>query len=444
VNSRNFLAELKRRNVYKVAIAYAVIAWLLIQAASILFPTFEAPGWVMRVFVTVLAFGFPIALIVAWAFEMTPEGMKRTENVSPNERIPQWSRRKFTALILSMAIVAGGLLLFKFTRLNPAASTAAHAEPASQANSKSIAVLPFEFLSNDKTNAYFADGIQDEILTRLSKIADLKVISRTSTQKYKSTPSNLREIAQQLGVNNVLEGSVQKAGDQVRVTVQLINALTDSHAWAETYDRKLIDIFQVESDVAQKIASSLEAKLTGREKKDISADAGTKIPEAYDAYLQARALAQRQGPEALEKEIAFSRRAVELDPNYAQAWAQLAMAESQKYFSPFRSSENLERARTAAETALRLAPELPAAHASMGQFYYYCLSDYDRALSELNVAREREPNNANVILSIAVVQRRQGKLDASIELQQQAGKLDPLNEDIWANLGRSFRDIRNF
>ncbi|MGI8481841.1 MAG: tetratricopeptide repeat protein, partial [Chthoniobacterales bacterium] len=197
------------------------------------------------------------------------------------------------------------------------------------------------------------------------------------------------------------------------------------------------------SDVAQKIASSLEAKLTGREKKDISADTGTKIPEAYEAYLQALALEQRQGPEALEKGIAFSRRAVELDPNYAQAWAQLAIAESQKSGYEHTPAQ-LQRARLAAQTALRLAPELPAAHKAMGSFYYYCLSDYDRALSELNMAREQEPNNANTILSIALVQRRQGKLDASINLQQQASKLDPLNEDIWANLGRSFRAIRDF
>src|SRR5205807_2203742 len=228
MHSGNFFAELKRRNVYKVAVAYAVISWLLIQAASILLPTFEAPAWVMKAFVVFLALGFVVALMISWAFEMTPEGMKRTADVSPDEVIPYWSKRKFAALIIGVAVIAAGLLAFQLLRSPRSTST-------SNADSKSIAVLPFESLSEDKSNAYFAEGIQDEILARLSKIADLKVISRTSTQKYKSAPSNLREISQQLGVANVLEGSVQKAGDQVRITVQLINALKDDHLWADTY-----------------------------------------------------------------------------------------------------------------------------------------------------------------------------------------------------------------
>src|SRR3954471_1966654 len=182
----NFFAELKRRNVYKVAVAYAVVGWLLIQAASILFPTFEAPVWVMKVVVVVIAIGFPIALVIAWAFEMTPEGMKRTENISPGEKIPQWSRRKFTALIIALAFAAGALLLFQFTRWNPAART-----QSEQVTDKSIAVLPFENLSEDKANSYFVDGIQDEVITRLAKIAELRVISRTSTQRYTTRGSGL-------------------------------------------------------------------------------------------------------------------------------------------------------------------------------------------------------------------------------------------------------------
>src|SRR5438132_3701145 len=199
----NFFAELKRRNVYKVAVAYAVVSWLLFQAASILLPTFEAPTWVMKAFTVFLALGFVVALMISWAFEMTPEGMKRTADISPDEVIPYWSKRKFVALIIGVAVIAAGLLAFQLLR-SPRST--------SSAEGKSIAVLPFESLSEDKSNAYFADGIQDEILARLSKIADLKVISRTSTQKYKSAPNNLREIAQQLGVANILEGSVQKAG----------------------------------------------------------------------------------------------------------------------------------------------------------------------------------------------------------------------------------------
>lgn len=440
MNWGNFFAELKRRNVYKVAVAYAVIAWLLIQGASILFPTFEAPSWVMKVFVVIVAAGFILALIIAWAFEMTPEGMKRTEDVGPDEKIPQWSRRKFAALILIMVICASALLGYQIYR---AKSPPLETKEVLTVPLKSIAVLPFENLSEDKANAYFAEGIQDEILTRLSKIADLKVISRTSTQRYKSAPNDLREIAKQLGVTNILEGSVQKSNDQVRITVQLINAVSDSHLWAETYDRKLIDVFQVETDLAQKIAASLEAKLTGREKKEIAAR-GTTNPDAYDAFLHALALLNRQGVVDLEESIKFSRRAVELDPNYAEAWCSLAFAESQKYFYPEHSEAQLARARTATETAIRLAPDSAEAAGALGVFNYYCLKDYDAALAQLEIAHARAPNNANVLLGIGNVKRRKGLLDESIAVQQEAARFDPLNEDIWVNIGRGYRGLRRF
>ena len=442
MNLGNFFSELKRRNVYKVAVAYAVIAWLLIQAASILFPTFEAPAWVMKVFVVIVAAGFVVALVIAWAFEMTPQGMKRTENVGADEVIPQWSRKKFGALIIIVAAGAVALLAYQLLRskAQPASSSIPDAGNVPQ---KSIAVLPFENLSEDKANAYFADGIQDEILTRLSKIADLKVISRTSTQRFKSAPADLREIAKQLGVANILEGSVQKSDDQVRITVQLINALNDSHLWAETYDRKLIDVFQVETDLAQKIAASLEAKLTGREQKAIAAR-GTTNPEAYDAHLHALALSNRQGTEDAENMAKFARRAVELDPNYAEAWFTLALAEAQKYFYPDNSEAQLARARTAAETAMSLAPDSAEGPAALGVFYYYCLRDYDRALAQLELARSRAPNNANAMLSISLVKRRQGRIEEAIANQEEAAKLDPLNQDVWANLGRSYRGLRKF
>ena len=434
MDPKQFFAELKRRNVYKIAVAYAVVAWLLIQVATQVFPFFEIPTWAVRLVVLLIIIGFPIAIVLAWAFEVTPEGIKRAEDVD----LMRKRTRRGAWIYVAVMGAAMSISLFFVGRYT------AREKQESSSSEKSIAVLPFESLSEDKANAYFADGIQDEILARLSKIADLKVISRTSTQKYKSAPANLREVAQQLGVANVLEGSVQKAADKVRVTVQLINALNDSHLWAETYDRRLVDLFEAESEIAQKIAGSLEAKLTGREKIDIAATPGTKIPEAYDAYLHARALLNKQGSEDLERLIGFCRRAIELDPNYAEAWADLGAAESQKYFFPDHSPEQLARARTASETALRLAPDLAAAHAAMGLFYYYCLRDYERALTELGIAQQRAPNDSNVVLAIALVQRRQGKFDASIELQLKASALDPLNEDVWANLGRSYRGNRNF
>jgi TolB-like protein/Tfp pilus assembly protein PilF len=434
MNPKIFFGELKRRNVYKVAVAYAIVGWLLVQIATQVFPFLEIPASVVRLVIVLVAAGFPIALVIAWAFELTPDGIKRTAEIEPGSRSP--NRTWIYIVVIGGAISIGLFFLGRFT--------AGPAQRASDSvHEKSIAVLPFDNLSRDPDNAYFADGIQDQILTRLAKIADLKVTSRISTQKYKSRPNTLSEIAQQLGVTHVLEGSVQKAAEQVRISVQLINCVNDSHLWAETYDRKLIDVFAVESDVAQKIAASLEAKLTGREIRDITAG-GTKNPEAFDAYLRARALMNKQGVERLDEMIQFCRRAVELDPNYAEAWATLAIAEAEKYFVPETTQLQLERARNAAETALRLAPDLADAHAAMGLFYYYCLQDFDGALAELTVAHERAPNDGNILLAIGLVQRRQGKLHESIEVQHQSAKLDPLNEDIWVNLGRSYRGIRKF
>ena len=431
----SFFHELKRRNVYKVAVAYAVVAWLLIQLASVLFPTFEAPPWVMKVFVALVAAGFVIAVVIAWAFEMTPEGLRRTEHISSDTKLPYWSRRKFAALIGGIALLAAGLLVFQLVR-PPAVSKRA------TTNEKSIAVLPFASLSEDKANAYFADGIQDEILTRLAKIGDLKVISRTSTQQYQSNPGNIAEIAKQLGVAHILEGSVQKAGESVRVNVQLIKAETDSHLWAETYDRKLIDVFAVETEIAEKIARSLAAKLTGREKEAINY-ISTKVPAAYDAYLRGIALRNSQSREGQERLLEFCRQAVALDPEFAAAWAEIAFAEGLRFIQGNRSAAQQAIVKEAAANALRLDPDHGSGHAAWGLYLYYCLQDYDGALIELQQAREQAPNEAFLIQALGLVKRRQGKLDEAIDLQFQASRLDPRNEDIWANLAFTYRGMRN-
>ena len=279
----NFFAELKRRNVYKVAVAYAVVAWLLIQVATQVFPFFEIPTWVVRLVVLLILLGFPIALIIAWAFELTPEGIKRTETA---DQLPQHLARGRSWIYL--VVVAGALSLGVFFLgrhyARPSAGAEGRAGPSSLPE-KSIAVLPFENLSEEKSNAYFTAGIQDEILTRLSKIGALKVIARTSTALYATNPPDVRQIAKDLGVANLVEGSVQKAGDQVRIHVQLIDARSDSPIWADTIDRKLTDIFSVESEVAKAIADQLQAKLTGQEEKIIAAKP-TDNSLAYDAYLR--------------------------------------------------------------------------------------------------------------------------------------------------------------
>src|SRR5437773_1620241 len=318
MNFGNFFAELKRRNVYKVAVAYAIVGWLLVQIATQVFPFLEIPTWVVRLVIVLVAVGFPIALVIAWAFELTPEGIKRTEDVDLTASARQPRKHAWIFVVIVGAALSIGLFFIgRYTGQNTA--SAAHTElPA-----KSIAVLPFDNLSRDPDNAYFAEGVQDEILTRLAKVADLKVISRTSTQRFKSAPSDLRDIAKQLGVMNVLEGSVQKSNDQVRVNVQLINALTDSHLWAETFDRKLIDIFAVESEIAKTIADTLQAKLSGSEKTAIL-KRPTENSEAHELYLQGRFFWNKRTAVDLRKSIDCFNQAIAKDPNYALAYAGLA------------------------------------------------------------------------------------------------------------------------
>ena len=346
---KSFFEELKRRNVYKVAVAYTVVGWLLIQVATQVFPFFEIPNWAVRLVVLAILIGFPIALVVAWAFELTPDGIKRTENAKGNPIRPR-KRRTWIFVVIVAGAVSVGLFLFgRFTERNRPSG--------SDFPAKSIAVLPFENLSRDPDNAFFADGIQDEILARLAKIGELKVISRTSTHRYKSAPDDLPRIAQQLGVAHILEGSVQKSGDQVRVTVQLIRAASDSHLWAETYDRKLTDIFAVESEIAEKIAGSLQAQLSGAEQQAVAARP-TDNAEAYEAYLRGLALWNgiTTSPQILEKNILYLDRAVQLDPNFGLAWASLSVVHSFVYAEYERTPQRLALARTALDKALRLDP----------------------------------------------------------------------------------------
>src|SRR5213075_981742 len=310
----SFFAELKRRNVYKVAVAYAVVGWVIAQIATQIFPFLEIPNWIVRLVIILIAIGFPIALVIAWAFEATPEGIKRTEVADAMPGSAATGRKKHAwiyVVVIAATISVTLFFLGRYTAGNKSVASASNELPA-----KSIAVLPFDNLSRDPDNAFFAEGVQDEILTRLAKVADLKVISRTSTQHFKSAPEDLRDVAKKLGVMNILEGSVQKAADQVRVNVQLINAMTDAHLWAETYDRKLTDIFAVESDIAKTIAETLQAKITGSEKNSI-AKAPTTNPEAYELYLKGRFFWNKRTGGDLHKAIGYFEQAIAMDPNYA-------------------------------------------------------------------------------------------------------------------------------
>jgi TolB-like protein/Tfp pilus assembly protein PilF len=440
VNSRNFFGELKRRNVYKVAVAYAVVAWLVIQATSIVLPAFEAPAWILKVIIFVSIIGFPVALIFAWAFELTPEGLKRTEDVDVSESITRRTGRKLDFLIIAVLLLVIGVLIYQ--RLHPTVPSIPSDVPE-----KSIAVLPFENRSEDKANAYFADGIQDEILTRLSKIADLKVISRTSTQHYKSAPENLPEIGRQLGVAHILEGSVQKSGDAVRVNVQLIKAATDSHLWADTFDRKLTDIFSVESEVAKAIADQLRAKLTGREEQVIAAKPTDNV-EAYDAYLRGLAYSLKAGnlPPNLLGAQKYLREAVRLDPKFALGWALLSDVDSRGYLTlSLQPTVALrEEARQGADTALTLQPSLGEAVLAKGNYHYACLKDYYTAVRYFEQARQLLPNNSRIPESLAYVARRRGQWDQSESHFNEAERLDPRNVSLLGQHALSYIYLRRF
>ena len=445
----SFFAELKRRNVYKVAITYAVVAWLFIQAASILLPTFEAPAWVMKAFVVFLSFGFIIAVMMSWAFEATPEGLKRTENISPDAKLPTWSPRKFATFIVGIAVIATGLLAYQFlrTKMGPAPSATA----SSSIPQKSIAVLPFENLSDDKSAAYFADGIQDEILQKLASIADLKVISRTSTAKYKSKPEDLKTVSQQLGVATVLEGSVQKAGDKVRVIVQFIDARNDSHLWAKTYDRDMKDVFAIQSEVAQEIADSLQAKLSPAEARTL-ATAPTKDPAAYDLFLKGEYFANQIFSSSTKNPAETGRLAADLyekafakDPTFALAYARLALLKARLYWYGIDpSAQAIDAAESAAAHALALQPELPEAHLAKGFVHYWGRRDYDAALAEFAKAREALPNNANVLFAIAAVHRRQNKMSEAIREAEQAAILDPRDNKLPRLIGETLVYLRRY
>ena len=436
----SFFAELKRRNVYKVAIAYAVVAWLLIQAASIFFPAFDAPSWVMKLFIIVIIFGFPVALIFSWAFEITPEGIKLESEIEPSKSVTRRTGRKIVAVTIALAVIAAGLFVYQLVRSKP---DTLRSPVAGAIANKSIAVLPFDNLSRDPDNAYFCEGVQDEILTRLAKVADLKVISRTSTQHFKSAPDNLPQIAKQLGVAHILEGSVQKAADQVRVNVQLINALTDAHLWADTYDRKLTDIFAVESDIAKTIAETLQARLSGSE-KSLIAKTPTVNPEAYELYLKGRFFWNKRTGDDLRKSIGYLKQAIAKDPGYALAYA--ALADSYgilRFYGGASPDESIVPAAAAAKKALELDDSLAEAHASLGLIATEEL-ELHRGVSELERAVQLNPNYATAHHWLSLALTALGQSDRCVAKLKRALELDPLSMVINADLSIGYLYARRY
>src|SRR5438270_1398109 len=425
-----FFEEVKRRKVYRVAVAYAIAAGGIIQLASAAFPAWELPNWSLRLVIVLLLIGFPIALILAWAFDLTSQGVKTTPAVAaPGSHL----RRNVMMLVATGVIISAAAGFFLLPRA------------AARKIDKSIAVLPFENLSDEKGNAYFADGIQDDILTNLSKIGDLKVISRTSVMPYRGHTSNIREIAKTLGVSSVLEGSVRREGNRVRVNVQLINANNDEHLWANNYDRDLTDVFAIQTDLAREIAGALQAKLSPTEKAQMERKP-TENGEAYLAFLQAHTLffQSMEDLEKLKQAEQLYERAIQLDPKFALAFARWSQLESWLVHSFERTAERRQKARTLAQQALQLQPDLPEAHLAMGFSLYYGDNDFEGTVKEFEIAQRDLPNEAEGYLALGSIQRRLGKWPESNASLEKAVSLDPKDSWVLQNLALSYQTLRDF
>ena len=442
----SFFAELKRRNVYKVAVAYAIVGWLLIQVATQVFPFLEIPNWAIRFVILATAIGFPVALVVAWAFELTPAGLKRTEDADAAQQ------RSPGGLWVAVVVVAAGLSLglFLVGRYTAGRGTPRQTEAAKTFPEKSIAVLPFENLSEEKANAFFADGVQDEILTALSKIADLKVISRSSVMHYRSgVERNARKIAEELGVAHILEGSVQRVSNRIRVNAQLIDARSDAHLWAQTYDRDLSDVFAIQSEIAQTIAAQLQAKLSPQEQSAIQRHPTTDLA-AFDLYTRARnlwltAFASSTGKDDLVRAADLLNQAVGRDPSFFDAWCQLAVTELTIYFLDWdHTPGRLAQAEAAVQSAVRLRPDAGETHLALARLRYFGYLDYQGALAELELARRTIPNDPWVVLLKGYIERRQGRWDESIHDQEHGTELDPRNTLALQQLATTYQAMRRY
>ncbi len=419
-----------------MAAAYAVVGWLLIQIGATVFPALQLPDWTLRFVILAILGGFPITLILAWAFDIGPHGVEKTRPLRADEDCPPALRPRRRNIYL-LAVVGSVMAVSAGFYFLPRASA--------KKLEKSIAVLPFDNFSEDKENEYFGDGIQDDVLTSLAKIGDLKVISRTSVTPYKGKAHNIKEIGRALGVGAILEGSVRREGKRVRVNVQLINAETDQHMWAEVYERDLTDVFAIQNALAQEIAGQLKAKLSPDEKARMETKP-TQNDEAYLLSVQAHELfnrPDRRHDDVLRAELLYEK-AIALDPMFALAQARLAQLESWMYYAIESVPARMQKARAAAGEAQRLQPDLPETHFALGLVYYYIERDYDRALSELDAARAGLPNDSMILRAIAAIQRRQGKWSESNASYQKAAAVDPKDAILLENMGWNYLSTRNY
>ena len=438
LDPKKFFSELKRRNVYRAAVGYAAVAWLLIQIATQTLPFFDMPTGAVRLIIVALLAGFPVALALAWAFELTPAGIVRAEDAPRDRTVLRDTRRKIDLAIIAVLALAVAVLLFD--RLRP------HPEQVPSVPDKSIAVLPFENMSDEKENAFFADGMQDDVLTSLAKIRDLKVTSRTSVMAYRGAGArNLREVGEALGVAHVLEGSVRRSGNRVRVSVQLIDTRDDRHVWAESYDRTISDALTLQGELATEIAAALQARLSPDEKARVERKQ-TENPDAYVLYLRARQLEIH--PDTLLQDfraaVQLYGEAIKLDPAFALAHARLSATIARIYHFYEPTDAWKQRGKAEAHEALRLQPNLGEAHYAEGLCFYWLDGDYTRALRSLKHASTLLPNDSDIGLIVAAIARRQGRWQESLATFQQIEAIDPQNPNIVRNLVYTHSLLRNW
>src|SRR5213595_1832239 len=436
MNPKTFFGELKRRNVYKVAFAYVVAGWALAQGIAQVFPVFGVPNGIVRLIVVLIVIGFPIALIFAWAFEITPEGLKRAEEAEAMPSSARPTNRTWMYIVVVGAAIS--LALFFLRRYTDGTRT------TSSGGKKSIAVLPLASLSGDKNDAYFADGVQDQILTNLAKVSDLKVISHTSVRQYKTgAERNMREIGRQLGVAYIMEGSVQRARDRLRINAQLIDARTDTHIWAETYDRTAADLFAIQSELAQSIVTQLKAKLSPQQKAEIE-ERPTQDLVAFELYLQAKQIVDsyliaEDVRAALLKALQLLEQAIKRDENFGSAYCYAARANDLLYFFDLDPTpERILLAEAAVKAALRLRPDSAEAHFAMADFLFRCHRDYDGALHELAIARPGLPNDAAFFILSGYINRRRNNWRQAERDFSTAVALDPRNPNAYNLLADTY------
>jgi TolB-like protein/Tfp pilus assembly protein PilF len=426
---KTFLAELKRRRVYRVAIVYAAVAFVIWQAAEIAVPALRLPEWALTLIVVLTIVGFPIAVVLAWAFDITPEGVRRTERLATD--VPNQTIVAIAGLVVLALVVISAWFLFQSTRQAPSLEA------------KWIAVLPFTNMSAAPENEYFSDGITDDIITHLSKIADLDVISRTTVMRYKDTELSLREIGEELGVATILEGGVQRVGDRVRVNAQLIDAQTDAHLWAESYDRELTDIFAIQTEVAETIVEALEATLTADERARIER-APTEDMEAYDLYLRGRYFWSQRG-EGIQRGLQYFQQALEKDPNYARAHAGVADCYNLLGFYAYLPPHvAFPAARDAALSALEIDESLDEAHTSLGFVKLYYDWDARGAAAEYRRALELNPNSPQANHWYSSALHVLGRSDEAIAHVERAVAIDPLSVMENAGLAWSLLSARRY